>query len=97
MSNPSIKCATLVPTPAFEERFSRGLVDCVGLLPLTKSGFQYSLTSIDAATRFPEVIHLKKTTARAVFDCYNSILDTVFQRKSSLTMAQILCRAYFKK
>jgi Integrase zinc binding domain len=39
--NQQIPVAPLQPIPAFDEPFSRILIDCVGPLPKTKSGFQY--------------------------------------------------------
>ena len=56
--NQTIPKANLQPIPAFQEPFSRILVDCVGPLPKTKTGNQYMLTIMCASTRFPEVIPL---------------------------------------
>jgi hypothetical protein len=42
----------------YDKPFSRVLVDCVGPLPKAKSGHQYLLTIMCAATRFPEAIPL---------------------------------------
>ena len=63
-----IKPAPLVPIPAFDEPFSRVVIDCVGPLPKTKSGCQYLLTVMDMSTRFPEAFPLKSITARSVID-----------------------------
>ena len=57
--NQSIPKAPLQPIPAFEEPFSRIIIDCVGPLPRTRSGNQYLLTIMCASTRFPEAIPLK--------------------------------------
>ncbi|XP_072178543.1 uncharacterized protein [Diadema setosum] len=54
------------PIPAFEEPFSRVIVDCVGPLPRTKSGNQYLLTMMCASTRFPKAIPLRTITAKNV-------------------------------
>ena len=54
--NQKIPKANLKPIPAFEEPFSRIIVDCVGPLPKTKSGNQYLLTIMCASTRFSEAI-----------------------------------------
>ena len=51
------------PIPAFEEPFSKIMIDCVGPLPKTKSGNQYLLTIMCTSTRFPEAIPLKSVTA----------------------------------
>ena len=62
--------AGLQPIPAFDEPFSRVLIDCVGPLPKTKSGNYYILTIMCASTRFPEAISLRnikiKTIMRAL-------------------------------
>ena len=58
--------APLQPIPAFEEPFSRVLVDCVGPLPRTRSGNQYLLTIIWTSTRFPEAIHLRNIKAKTI-------------------------------
>ena len=64
--NQTIPVAPLKPIPAFEEPFSRIIIDCVGPLPKTRSGHEYLLTIMDAATRFPEAVPLRKITATAV-------------------------------
>ncbi|KAL5010694.1 hypothetical protein ScPMuIL_012999, partial [Solemya velum] len=48
---------------AFEEPFSRVIIDCVGPLPKTKSGNEYLLTIMCASTRFPEAIPLRNIKA----------------------------------
>ena len=67
--NPVIPKAGLQPSPAFDEPFSRIIIDCVGPLPKTKSGNEYLLTIMCASTRFPEAIPLRniktKTIAKA--------------------------------
>ena len=65
---PSIKPAPMIPIPAFDEPFTRVLVDCVGPLPRTKSGHQYLLTIMDLSTRFSEAIPLRKITAKVVVE-----------------------------
>ena len=56
--NQTIPKAHLQPIPAFDEPFSRIIIDCVGPLPKTKSGHEYLLTIMCASTRFPEAIPL---------------------------------------
>lgn len=65
-SQPSIKPAPLIPIPAFDEPFTRILVDCVGPLPRTRSGHKYLLTIMDLSSRFPEAIPLRSITAKTV-------------------------------
>ena len=69
-TNQTIPKAYLQPIPAFDEPFSRIIIDCVGPLPKTKSGCQYLLTIMCASTLFPEAIPLRniktKTTVKAL-------------------------------
>ena len=58
-TNQTISKAYLQPIHAFDEPFSRIIIDCVGPLPKTKSGCQYLLTIICASTRFPKAIPLR--------------------------------------
>ena len=64
--NVKIPCAPLSPIPAFEEPFSRVIIDCVGPLPKTRSGNEYLLTIMCASTRFPEAIPLRSINGRNV-------------------------------
>ena len=61
--NQTIPKAPLKPTPAFEEPFSRVIIDCAGPLPKTKTRNEYILTIMCAATRFPEAIPLSSISA----------------------------------
>ncbi|KAJ8040053.1 hypothetical protein HOLleu_14244 [Holothuria leucospilota] len=64
--NQNIPAAPLKPIPAFEEPFSRVIIDCVGPLPKSRAGHQYILTIMCASTRFPEAIPLWNIKARTV-------------------------------
>ena len=64
--NQKIPKAPLILIPAFEEPFSRVIIDCVGPLPKTKSGNQYLLTIVCASTRFPEAIPLRNIKAPTI-------------------------------
>ena len=64
--NQTISKAQLQPIPAFDEPFSRILIDCVGPLPRTKSGNEYLLTIMCTSTRFPEVIPLRNIKTKSV-------------------------------
>ena len=68
--NQTIPKAYLQPIPAFDEPFSRIIIDCVGRLHKTKSGCLYLLTIMCVSTHFPEVITLinikTKTKVKAV-------------------------------
>jgi hypothetical protein len=64
--NQVIPKSPLQPIPAFEEPFSRVIVDCVCPLPKTKSGSEYLLTVMCASTRFPEAIPLRNIKAKTI-------------------------------
>ena len=64
--NQSIPKAPLYPIPAFEEPFSRIIIDCVGPLPKTRSGNQYLLTIMCASTSFPEAIPLRDIKTKTI-------------------------------
>ena len=55
--NQTIPKAPLQPIPAFDEPFSRILIDCVGPLPRTKSGNEYLLTIMCTSTRFQNKVN----------------------------------------
>ena len=56
--NQTILKAHLQPIPAFDEPFSRIIIDCVGPLPKTKSGHEYLLTIMCASKRSQKPFHL---------------------------------------
>ena len=60
--------APLKPIPAFDEPFSKVIVDCVGPLPRTKSGNEFIFTIMCASTRYPEAIPLRSIRAKPVTD-----------------------------
>ncbi|XP_068206183.1 uncharacterized protein [Palaemon carinicauda] len=57
--NQKITKPPIIPIPAVEEPFTQIVIDIVGPLPKTKTGFQYMLTIMDRTTRFPEVIPVR--------------------------------------
>ena len=61
--NQKIPVAPLKPILAFEEPFSKVVIDSVGLLPKIKSRNQYLLTIMETSTRFAEAIPLTNITA----------------------------------
>ena len=75
--NQKIPCAPLHPIPAFEEPFSKNIIDCVGPLPKTMSGNEFLLTIMRASTRFPEAIPLRnikvKTIVRALINLFTLV------------------------
>ena len=68
--NQTLPKALLQPIPAFEEPFSRVIIDCVGPLPKTKSGNQYLLTVMCASTRFPKAIPLRNISAETIVEAF---------------------------
>ncbi len=64
--NRAIPNAPLHPIPVLSEPFERIIIDCVGPLPKTKSGFQYLLTLMCSATRYPEAIPMRTIRAKNV-------------------------------
>ncbi|XP_030835976.1 uncharacterized protein LOC115921856 [Strongylocentrotus purpuratus] len=75
--NQKIPAAPLKPIPAFDEPFSRIIVDCVGPLPKTKAGNEYLLTIMCAATRYTEAIPLRRITANNVTKALVKFFTTV--------------------
>ena len=64
--NKTIPKAQLQPIPAFDEPFSRILIDCVGPVPRTKSGNEYLLTIMCTSTRLPEAIPLRNIKTKSI-------------------------------
>ena len=64
--NQIIPPAPLHPIPAVGQPFERVIIDCVGPLPRSKSGYQYLLTVMCTSTRYPEAIPLRKITTKAI-------------------------------
>ena len=75
--NQKIDRVPLIPIPAFEEPFSRILIDCVGPLPRTRSGNQYLLTIMCAATRFPEAVPLRSISTPGIVKALNKFFAWV--------------------
>ncbi|XP_076876436.1 uncharacterized protein LOC143525877 [Brachyhypopomus gauderio] len=64
--NQTIPSAPLKPIPAYGEPFEKVLIDCVGPLPKTKTGYTYLLTIMCTATRYPEAIPLRSLKTPAI-------------------------------
>lgn len=64
--NQTIPRAPLHPIPAIGDPLERVILNCVGLLPKTKTSHQYVLTVMCAATRFPEAFPLNTLKAKTV-------------------------------
>ena len=93
--NQTIPKAQLQPIPAFDEPFSRILIDGVGPLPRTKSGNEYLLTIMCTSTRFPEAIPLRNIKTKSIVKALIKFFTfVVFQNQFSLIKGQILCLVY---
>ena len=64
--NQVIPKAGLQPIPAFDEPFSRIIIDYVGPLLKTNSGNEYLLTIMCASTPFPEAIPLRNIKTKTI-------------------------------
>lgn len=64
--NQTIRAAPLKSIPVMGEPFEHVIVDCVGPLPKTKSGHQYILTMMCAATRYPHAVPLRSLKSHAI-------------------------------
>ena len=80
--NQSISNAPLSPIPAFDETFSKVMIDCVGPLPKTKKGHQYLLKIMCASTRFPEAIPLRNIKGKTIIDSLTKFFTLVGLPKS---------------
>ena len=65
--NQNIPQAPLHPILAFDEPFSHIIIDCVGLLPKTKSQNEYLLTIMCSSTRYLEAIPLRSIKTNTIF------------------------------
>ncbi len=93
--------APLIPIPVLGEPFEHVIVDCVGPLPKSKSGNQFLLTIMCAATRYPEAIPLCKITAKAVAKVLIKFFTTfglpkVIQTDQGTNFLSKLCSQVFK-
>ena len=87
--NQVIPKAGLQSVPAFDEPFSRIIIDCVGPWPKTKSGNEYLLTIMCASTRFPELIPLSNIKTKTILNALVKFF--------SFVGVQILCLVFCRK
>lgn len=69
--------APLKLVPIISEPFRRLVIDIVGPLPATKSGYRYLFTMLCPATKFPEAIPLKEPTSTEIVDALLSVFTRV--------------------
>lgn len=78
--------APMTLVPVITEPFRRLVIDTVGPLPQTQSGYRYILTALCPATKFPEAVPLKELSSANVVDALLSIFSRVgFQQKFRAT------------
>ena len=95
-SNQNILKAYLQPIPAFDEPFSRIIIDCVCPILETKSGCQYLLTIMCASTCCLKPFHSEFSRLRQKLKHLWNILPLwAFQVLYNLTKVQILCRDFY--
>ena len=66
--NKKIPLAPLIPIPVTKEPFREIVLDVVGPLPRTKSGYNHMLTIMDHTSRYPEAIPLRSIKANKVVE-----------------------------
>lgn len=64
--NQVVRPVPLCPIPVMGEPFERLILDCVGPLPKSREGYQYILSFMCSATRFPEAVPLRNLKAKTV-------------------------------
>ncbi|KAM7281438.1 uncharacterized protein ISCGN_006045 [Ixodes scapularis] len=69
--------APLTLVPIITEPFKRLVIDVVGPLPTTKTGFRYLLTILCPASKFPEAVPMKEQTSVEVVDNLLSVFSRV--------------------
>lgn len=74
--NQKIPPAPLCPIPAVGEPFEHVIINCVGPLPMSKTGNQFLLTMMCVATRFPEAIPMRNVTAPTVVKALTKFFTT---------------------
>ena len=64
--NQKIPPAPLYPIPVINDPLEHIIIDCVGPLPRSTSGYVYLFTLMCANTRFPGVVPLRRITTKTV-------------------------------
>ena len=75
--NQKIPIEILQRIPAFDESFSKVVIDCVGPLRKTMSGNQFHLTIMCASTRFPEAIPFSNIKAKTIIKVLTNLFTFV--------------------
>ncbi|XP_064484714.1 uncharacterized protein LOC135396973 [Ornithodoros turicata] len=78
VGKPNERCkAPLTLVPIISEPFRRLVIDVVGPLPASRSGFRYILTMICPATKFPEAVPLKEQCSSEIVDGLLSVFARI--------------------
>ncbi|XP_064467644.1 uncharacterized protein LOC135378518 [Ornithodoros turicata] len=78
VGKPNERCkAPLTLVPIISEPFQRLVIDVVGPLPVSKSGYKYILTMICPATKFPEAVPLKEQCSFEIVDGLLSVFARI--------------------
>ena len=73
--NQGVKPAPLQPIPVVSEPFTHLIVDCVDLLPGSKSGCKYLLTVMCQSTRYPAIYPLRSITTKSVVKALSQFIS----------------------
>lgn len=94
--------APMTLVPVITEPFHHLVIDTVGPLPQTQSGYRYVLTAFCPATKFPEAVPLKKLSSANVVDALWSIFSRVgfpaeIQSDQGSVFTSLLTTTFFEK
>ncbi len=96
--NQNVKQAPLRHVPAFDELFSRVVIDYVGPMPKINSGNSYLLTIMSALARFQEAIPFRKISSQVIIKALIKFLHNLAcPKKFNLTKIPISHPGFFNK
>ena len=73
MDRTNQKPARMIERGVVTQPFKDVAVDIVGPFPTAKRGYRFMLTCIDSASRWPEALPIRTTTARVIIKCLTGI------------------------
>ncbi|XP_064463444.1 uncharacterized protein LOC135374410 [Ornithodoros turicata] len=78
VGKPNKRCkAPLKRVPLIAEPFRRLVIDIVGPLPVTQSGYKYILTMLCPATKFPEAVLLRQVNSPEIVDALLAVFARI--------------------
>lgn len=83
----------LIPLPIIGVPFESIGMDLVGPLPKSPRGHEYILVIVDYATRYPEVVPLRKATSWNIGTVLVRLFSNVGIPKDILTKLPCLCQS----